>query len=123
MTRRQRTALFVAVLAVACTVAGAAYVYHVLARPGDGPTHTYTLAGRDPLTDEQAVSLAKQTLQRDNLFSETMVLERFADGSAVNRGDDTSYVSVSWSHPANGRWYVQLHRTPDRVDAKSYPGK
>ena len=48
----------------------------------------------------------------------------FGNDSVVNRGDDKSYALLCWRElGTNKQWYVQLHRTPGRVDAVSYPGK
>ena len=123
MSSRSRFAILAVIVTLGCGVAGVGYVANRITHGGDGPRHTFPLAGNETLTDEQAIALAKQTLQVDGRFSEGMTLETFPDGSAVNRGDDKSYVSVSWWDPTRGRWYVQLHRTQERVEAISYPGK
>ena len=123
MTKRSRLAILAVIVTLGCGVAGVSYVANRMTHRGEGARHTYPLAGNQVLTDEQAIALAKRTLQLDGRLSEAMTLETFGGGSAVNRDDDTSYVSVSWWDPTRGRWYVQLHRTPARVDAVSYPGK
>jgi hypothetical protein len=123
VTTRTRFAILAVIVTLGCGVAGVGYIANRMTHRGEGPRRTYPLAGDEVLTDEQAIALAKQTLQLDGRFSEAMTLETFGDGSAVNRGDDKSYVSLSWWDPTRGRWYVQLHRTPERVDAVSYPGK
>ena len=114
MKRRSLIALALASCVVALALLCFGICYRVEHR-GEGPRHTYPLPGTAALTDEQAIMLAKRTLQLDNRFSEGMELETFGDRSAVNRGDDRSYVSLSWWDPTRGRWYVQLHRKPVQV--------
>jgi hypothetical protein len=124
MSKLSRFAIFAVVVSLACGLAGIGYVVYQLNHHGEGPRHTYPLSGNAILTDEQAIALAKEMLQLDGRFSEAMELETFDDGTAANRGDDKTYVSLSWRYPGtNNRWYVQLHRTPERVEAVSYPGK
>lgn len=124
MTKRSCFAILAVIVTLGCGVAALSYVADRLAHRGEGPRHTYPLSGDQVLSDEQAVAIAKQTLELDGRLSEAMELEAFGDGSVVNRGDDERYVSLSWWYPGtNRRWFVQLHRTPERVDAVSYPGK
>ena len=124
MTKRSRLAILSAVVMLGIGIAGLGYIANRITHRGAGPHRTFPLASDTILTDEQAVSLAKQTLQLDGRFSEAMELEAFGDGNVVNRGDDKTYVSLSWRYPGtNDRWFVQLHRTPERVEAVSYPGK
>jgi len=121
---RHRFAILAVFLTLGCGVAWLSYVAYHITHRGEGPLHSYPVAGNAALTDAEAISLAKQTLQRDGRFSGAMELETFGNGRVVNRGEDKSYVSLCWRYPGtNDRWFVQLHRTPDRVDAVSYPGK
>jgi hypothetical protein len=123
MNKRGRYTLVTIVLTFACAAAGLTLVVNRLTHRGEGPRHTYSLSGKDALTDEQAIALAKQTLELDGRFSGTMQLITFGDDSVVSRGDDKSFVSVGWQERSARQWYVQIHRTPERVDAVSYPGK
>jgi hypothetical protein len=114
-----------AVVSLAMMLAFAAYFAATrLAHRGEGPRYDYPLRGNEVLTDQQAVDLAKQTLQRDGRFSDKLELVTLGNGSTVNRGSDRSYVSVCWENrDTHEEWYVQLHRSPERVEAISYPGK
>jgi hypothetical protein len=124
MSKRGRYALGTVVLTLACAIAGLAFVANRITHRGEGPRHTYPLSGNDVLTDEQAIAIARQTLQRDGRYSDKMEPVTFGSDRLVNRGEDKSYVSLCWLEPGtNKQWYIQLHRTPGRVDAISYPGK
>jgi hypothetical protein len=125
MSKRGHYGLITVVLALACAIAGYAFVANRIAHPGEGSRHTYPLSGDYVLSDRQAIDLAKQTLQLDGRYSEKMEQVTFGNGSVASRGDDRShYVSLCWQEPGtNKKWYVQLHRTPEHVDAVSYPGK
>src|SRR5687767_10259451 len=108
MSKRGRYALVTVVLTLACAIAGLAFVTNRIAHRGEGPRHTYPLSGNDVLTDEQAIALARQTLQRDGRYSDKMEQVVFGNDSVVNRGDDKTYVSLCWQEPGtNKQWYVQ----------------
>ena len=124
MSKRGRYGFITVLLTLACVITGVAFVANRIAHRGEGPRHIYELSGTDVLTDEQAIAIARQTLQRDGRYSNNMVQVVFGNDSVVNRGDDKSYVSLCWQDPGTDKhWYVQLHRTPERVEAVSYPGK
>lgn len=124
MSKRGRYILATVVLTLACAVVGLAFVANRIVHRGEGPRHTYPLSGNDVLTEEQAITLARQTLERDGRYSDALEQVIFGNDIVVNRGDDKTYVNLGWREPGtNKTWYVQLHRTQDRVDAVSYPGK
>lgn len=121
MTNRRRFTFVAVIVMLGC---GVGYVANRITHRGEGPRHSYPLSGNDVLTDEQAIALARQTLQLDGRYSERMQQVVFGNNSFVNRGEDKSYASLCWQEPGTNRQsYVQLYRTQGRVDAVSYPGK
>ena len=60
MTKHRRFAIVAVIVTLGCGVAGLGYVANRLTHQGEGPRHTYPLAGNEMLTDEQAIALAKQ---------------------------------------------------------------
>lgn len=123
MTKRSCFVILAVIVALVCGAAGLRYVNDLLIHRNDGPRHTYPLPGDAELTDEQAVAIAKQTLQLDGHFSEAMESGPHPLHVA-NRGSDDRNVSVTCWDPNTGhRWYVQLRRTSGSVDAVCKPGK
>ena len=116
-------------LAVLIVVAGGFVIavcglFYLMQHRGEGPRHVYALSGDGPISDDDALKFAKEVLIADRPFYPAWEWERGVDGSLVGRGDDPAFASVSLHQPqSNNRYYVQLKRSPGKVECVSYPGE
>jgi hypothetical protein len=119
-----RLAILIVAAVLGCIALGLFLIDYHFKHRGEGPHHIFPLPGNAILTDDQAIAFGKETLNLDGRFSASMQLDEFGDDRNVSRGDDKTYTTVAWRYPGtNDVWYVQIHRTPDQVDAVSSPGK
>ena len=101
---------------------------HVATHLGEGPKRVFSLPGTAPLTEQQGLDFATQTLKLDGRYrADLEPMDYGVPGRPqyLNRPSPADLTgSVAWLSRSRGtEWYVFVERKKDRVACWSFPSK